>query len=166
MLAQEQFRENRKQYMPVTTMLRNWFGEDGDQEIQGGISDARQTGLGAGDTAAGIAGRDQDRYGASMTPGMRQQFQTDMAMDRTSGGIGAANNARQQFTDTRLAGMQNYIGMGHGLGSEGLGGIISGANMATDRNLQNSMMRDQASAQSASNNMSLGMSAAMMMMMI
>lgn len=153
-LLQEQFEMNRSLYNPVAQELGNWFMNDGARDQN--INESRQAGLGAGNTAVGMAGRDVSRYGASMTPSQRQQLQTGLAMDRTAGGVGAANNTRQTLMDTRLAGQQKLLGLGHGVASQGIGGIVGGASRDADRMASNQMMQDQADAAGASNRMAAG----------
>lgn len=165
-LLQEQFQLMRQQYIPVADQLRSWFGEWGDQKFDAGVDRARTAGLGAGTMAAGMANRSLNRYGVDLTPQQRQQLQTGIKMDRIAGGVGAANNARQQLMDTKLSGMQKFIGLGHGIGSQGIGNVVSHAGQMSDMYAQNQMMEDQARQQSTSNLIGLGTSAAMLAFLV
>jgi len=162
-LLQSQFNQNREMYVPVAQSLSNWLGDP--QAGEETIDKSRQAGLATGTSAMGSQNRDMQRYGNSLTKGQKQQFNTGLAMDRTAGGVGAANNTRQGLMDTRLSGLQSFIGMGHGLASGGIGGIASNASQMADMGVQNDMARRSAQQATQANQMQMAGTAASIAMM-
>lgn len=84
--------------------------------------------------AQGIADRNASRYGAYVTPAMRQQQQRTLQRQNTLGGINQINNAKLAQREANMGLMSDLINIGQGVNRSSLDQMGSAAADAAARN--------------------------------
>ena len=111
--------------------------------------------------AQGIADRNASRYGANITPAMRQQQQRTLQRQNTLGGINQINNAKLAQKQQNTALLGDLINIGQGLNRSSMDQLGGAAAQAANRN----SAYDQAKAANKANTYStLGSLGAMAIM--
>ena len=111
--------------------------------------------------AQGIADRNASRYGANITPAMRQQQERTLQRQNTLGGINQINNAKYAQKQQNTALLGDLINIGQGLNRSSMDQLGGAAAQAANRN----SAYDQAKAANKANTYStLGSLGAMAIM--
>lgn len=84
--------------------------------------------------AQGIADRNASRYGANITPAMRQQQQRTLQRQNTLGGINQINNAKYAQKQQNTALLGDLINIGQGLNRSSMDQLGGAAAQAANRN--------------------------------
>ncbi|MCH1580244.1 MAG: hypothetical protein L7S55_06020 [Luminiphilus sp.] len=111
--------------------------------------------------AQGIADRNASRYGAYITPAMRQQQQRTLQRQNTLGGIDQINNAKLAQREQNMGLLSDLINIGQGINRSSLDQIGSAAADAANRNAAYQNAKSASKAQTYSTLGSLGAMAIM-----
>ena len=84
--------------------------------------------------AQGIADRNASRYGANITPAMRQQQERTLQRQNTLGGINQINNAKYAQKQQNTALLGDLINIGQGLNRSSMDQLGGAAAQAANRN--------------------------------
>lgn len=153
----------RQQYMDF---VNNYGGFETDlidkaQNDTSLIDQAREDVSMTQGVAQGIADRNASRYGANITPAMRQQQQRTLQRQNTLGGINQINNAKLAQKQQNTALLGDLINIGQGLNRSSMDQLGGAAAQAANRN----SAYDQAKAANKANTYStLGSLGAMAIM--
>ena len=153
----------RQQYMDF---VKNYGGFEQDlidkaQNDTSLIDQAREDVSMTQGIAQGIADRNASRYGANITPAMRQQQERTLQRQNTLGGINQINNAKYAQKQQNTALLGDLINIGQGLNRSSMDQLGGAAAQAANRN----SAYDQAKAANKANTYStLGSLGAMAIM--
>ena len=153
----------RQQYMDF---VKNYGGFEQDlidkaQNDTSLIDQAREDVSMTQGVAQGIADRNASRYGANITPAMRQQQERTLQRQNTLGGINQINNAKYAQKQQNTALLGDLINIGQGLNRSSMDQLGGAAAQAANRN----SAYDQAKAANKANTYStLGSLGAMAIM--
>lgn len=125
------------------------------------IDAAREDVATASSLATGIASRNADRYGASLTPAQKQQQTRSLARANTLGGIQAIGDARLAQREANTQQLSDLINIGQGVNRSSLSQMGSAAANATQRQNAYDSAKAQSKAQTYSTLGSLGAMAIM-----
>lgn len=153
----------RDEYLDYVRNYRG-FEEDLIQQAQNDtslIDQAREDVEVAQGLASGIAARNEQRYGASLTPAQRQQQSLRLQRANTLGGIQSVNDARIAQREANTALLSDLINIGQGVNRASQNQLGSAAADATQRQNAYQAARAQSRAQTYSTIGSLGAMAIM-----
>jgi len=125
------------------------------------IDAAREDVATASTLASGIADRNANRYGASLTPAQEQQQASSLARANTLGGIQAIGDARLAQREANTGQLADLINIGQGVNRSSLGQMGSAAANATQRKNAYDSAKAQSKAQTYSTLGGLGAMAIM-----
>ena len=126
----------RQQYMDF---VKNYGGFEQDlidkaQNDTSLIDQAREDVSMTQGIAQGIADRNASRYGANITPAMRQQQERTVQRQNTLGGINQINNAKYAQKQQNTALLGDLINIGQGLNRSSMDQLGGAAAQAANRN--------------------------------
>ena len=135
-ILRDQWKNYKETYFPEEDKLIDKLMSDtyGEQEAQ----KAKRIGMNSDNM--GQALRDIERYGMQVSPHQMALMQTQAQQARIGQGVQNANMTRQQMQDVRQGAMNQAVGIGHGVGGQGIGGMAQGAQMGIARNAQMQQM--------------------------
>lgn len=135
-ILRDQWKNYKETYFPEEDKLIDKLMSDtyGEQEAQ----KAKRVGMSSDNM--GQALRDIERYGMQVSPHQMALMHTQGQQARIGQGVQNANMTRQQMQDVRQGAMNQAVGIGHGVGGQGIGGMAQGAQMGIARNAQMQQM--------------------------
>jgi hypothetical protein len=135
-ILRDQWKEYKETYFPEEDKLVDKLMSDtyGEKEAQ----KAKRIGMRSDNM--GQAMRDIDRYGIQMSGNQMRQMHSEGQRARIGQGVQNANMTRQQMQDVRQGAMNQAVGIGHGVGGQGIGGMGQAAQMGIQRNAQMQQM--------------------------
>ena len=135
-ILRDQWKEYKETYFPEEDKLLSKFADDayGEAEAQ----KAKRVGLQSDNMGSAL--RDIQRYGIQVSPHQMAMMHTQGQQSRVGQGVQNANTTRQSMQDIRQAGMNQVVGLGHGVGGQGIGGMGQAAQMGIARNAQQQQM--------------------------
>ena len=135
-ILRDQWKNYKETYFPEEDKLIDKLMSDtyGEKEAQ----KAKRIGMSSDNM--GQALRDIERYGMQVSPHQMALMQTQAQQARIGQGVQNANMTRQQMQDVRQGAMNQAVGIGHGVGGQGIGGMAQGAQMGIARNAQMQQM--------------------------
>ena len=135
-LLRNQWKDYKETYFPEEDKLIDKLMSDsyGEKEAQKAKS------VGMSSDNMGQALRDIERYGMQVSPHQMSLMHTQGQQARIGQGVQNANMTRQQMQDVRQGAMNQAVGIGHGVGGQGIGGMAQGAQMGIQRNAQMQQM--------------------------
>ena len=125
------------------------------------VDQAREDSGNAAGITSGIAERNLQRYGASVTPAQQQEMSRSLQRSNTLGGIQSVNDARIAQREANTALLSDLINIGQGVNRSSQGQLGQSAANAEARQQQYEAARAQSRAQTYSTIGSLGSMAIM-----
>jgi len=135
-ILRDQWKNYKETYFPEEDKLIDKLMSDsyGEKEAQ----KAKRVGMSSDNMSQAL--RDIERYGMQVSPHQMALIHTQDQQARIGQGVQNANMTRQQMQDVRQGAMNQAVGIGHGVGGQGIGGMAQGAQMGIARNAQMQQM--------------------------